>query len=272
MCQVGDTVISRWKMNTIRVKIVVYFSIIFLLILSLLGIVTYRFMSDRLTTEIYAYTQKIIDEKRISMDTYFNQIKSLVELVAANSNTIGLVREQSSDNYERKLYYSRETVSLIQNVFNFNPQIKEIGILNKDGQIIEGVGKALNKDYNFYDQPWFEKKKYPIFKVEFFGVHPQDYYTHPEDGSSALNQKVISAVAPVVDFFKPSEAMNSMVMFNLKVDNLDALLNKPTLEKTGSLFILDHDNKAVNPVPSHFKSSLQEIQNIKFRIQASKGV
>ncbi|MFD0619731.1 sensor histidine kinase [Paenibacillus sp. GCM10027629] len=256
--------ISRWNLNTIRVKIVVYFSVIFLFVLSILGIVTYRFMSDKLTTEIYAYTQKIIDEKRISMDTYFNQIKSLVELVAANSNTIGLVREQSSDNYERKLYYSRETVSLMQNVFNFNPQIKEIGILNKDGQIIEGVGKAINRSYNFYNQPWFENKKYPLFKVEFIGVHPQDYYLYAEDGASARNQKMISAVAPVVDFFKPSEAMNSMVLFNLKVDNLDALLNKPTLEKTGTLFILDHDNKAVNPVPSHFKSSLQEIQKLKF--------
>lgn len=257
--------ISKWRMNTIRLKIVVYFSIIFLFVLTLLGIVTYRFMSDKLITEIYAYTQKIVDEKKTSMDTYFEQIKSLVELVAANSNTIGLVREQSSDNYERKLHYSRETRSLLQEVISLNnSQIKDIAILNKDGQIIESVGKAMNKDYNFYSQSWLGDREDLLFKVEFFGKHPQDYYMHPEEGANAQNQEVITAVAPVIDFFKPSEAMNSMILFNLKVDNLDGLLNKPTLEKSGTLFILDHDNQPVNPVPYNFKSSLQEIQNLKF--------
>lgn len=227
--------------RTIKSHIIIYFSLIFLFSIGLFGSIVYYSFQNTLTNEIKNYTTQIVDEARINLDSYFQQIGTLLQITAGNSIMFDALLNNSTDNYGDKLYYNRQIEELMQNTIKINSKIKDIIIINDKGFAYDYTGNSIQQDYNFYKQTWYPKDLNLYFKASFIGLHPQDYYLNPTEE----NDEVVSAVIPIMDFMTPGKKLYGSVIYNLKVNDIQELTKETRLEKTGFFLIMDSNNNII---------------------------
>ncbi|WP_168929093.1 cache domain-containing sensor histidine kinase [Paenibacillus dokdonensis] len=241
--------------TSIRRKITTYFSLIFILLIGLLGYTTYHMFSTTLTSEVISYTSKIVTEARLNVDSYFNQIKTLVQITAGQSVIQDAVSGYAEDDDQQRLIHRRQIEDRMRDILRYNPSIKDVAVIKPSGVVYEYSGSTVRGNYPFYSQNWFPKfQNEYFFRVHFIGIHPQDYYFNPPE---AL-EKVISAVAPVFDFWNPSRKDGTSVMFNLKLEEIQELTKESKLEQNGFFLIMDHANEFVfKPSEGNVSEQLQ---------------
>ncbi|MWV47380.1 hypothetical protein GRF59_27670 [Paenibacillus sp. HJL G12] len=244
-----------FRPTSIRRKITTYFSLIFILLIGMLGYITYHMFSTTLTSEVISYTSKIVTEARLNVDSYFNQIKTLVQIAAGQSVIQDAVSGYDGDDDQQRLIRRRLVEDRMKDILRYNPSIKDVAVIKPSGIVYEYSGSTVRSDYSFYSQSWFPtfQNEY-FFKVHFIGIHPQDYYFNPPDSS----EKVISAVAPVFDFWNPSRKDGTSVMFNLKLQEIQELTKESKLEQNGFFLIMDDANEFVfKPSENSISAELQ---------------
>lgn len=228
--------------KSIKNRITLYFSILFLSSIVIFGVISYNIFSNILTSELSSYTSKIVDEARINLDSYFSQIETLMQITASNSILLDAVKNYSNSNYSVKLYSDRVIQDFLQDTMKINPKIKDIIIVDNRGFAYEYTGRALKQDYNFFKQTWFPHYSDKVFKAVYVGLHSQDYYLIPTDENEG---SVISAIIPIADFMNPKKPFYATVIFNLNVSKVEEINKEITLEKTGFFLILDNHGQAI---------------------------
>lgn len=260
--------------TSIRRKITLYFSLIFIFLIGLLGYITYHMFSTTLTSEVISYTSKIVTEARLNVDSYFNQIKTLVQITAGQSVIQDAVSGYEKEDDQQRLLHRRQIEDRMKDILRYNPSIKDVVVIHPSGGVYEYSGSTIKSDYPFYSQSWFPKfQNEYFFRVHFIGIHPQDYYFNPPEAS----EKVISAVAPVFDFWNPSRKDGTSVMFNLQLEEIQELTKESKLEQNGFFLIMDDANEFVfKPSEGSVSSRLQSeitgrMDKEEGRFQVGKG-
>ncbi|MBP2000164.1 two-component system sensor histidine kinase YesM [Paenibacillus shirakamiensis] len=260
--------------QSIRRKLIISFSLIFILLIGLLGYITYHMFSKNLTAEVISYTSKIVTESKLNMDSYFNQIKTLIQITAGQSLIQDAVSGYEESSNQQGLIYHRQVEDRMKDILRYNPSIKDVMVIKPSGNVYEYSGGTVRKDYLFYSQNWFPKfQNDEFFRVHFIGVHPQDYYFNPPYES----EKVISAVAPVFDFWNPSRRDGTSVVFNLELREIQELTKESKLEQHGYFLIMDQSNQIVfKPSEVNLSSYLQanitqNMDKVEGRFQVGKG-
>lgn len=234
--------------NSLKWHIILWFSFLYLVIIILFGTITYKISSNILTNEIYTYSSKIVDEARNSLDSYFMQIESLMQITAGNSTLLNALKNQKDLGYGERLNFDRIIGDSLQNTLKINQNIKDIIIIDHEGYVYDFTGRGINQDYNFYSQDWFPIVNNSPFKSNYIGIHPQDYYSN----SSDTEEEVISAVIPVSDYMNPNHDFYATIMFNLKAGNIQEVTKEITLEKSGFFLLVDNNNRLIYR-PQNFK-------------------
>ncbi|MEK3724714.1 sensor histidine kinase [Paenibacillus sp. FSL H8-0034] len=224
----------RFKIRTIRGHIALYSCIIFTIIILLFGSLSYNYISNTMSKEILSYTQKIIEEKKSNIDSLFSQVVTLMQQTASNAVLNEATQPVSPTDFAGLLNNQRRIDDYLQNVQKFNPIIKDFIVLDKNGIAIDQTGAAVRPEYRFKDQSWYSNQLFPYFRVNFIGVHSQDYYA-----SSNSDEMIVSAIAPIYDFFRPLDSSFPMLLCNLSVSKIQSLAKETQLEKSGFLIVID---------------------------------
>jgi two-component system sensor histidine kinase YesM len=228
-------------LRTLKGRMILYYCTIFIIFIALLGGVTYQIFMNVMTNQILHYTEKIIEEKRGSIDTYFNQVVNLVQISAGSQVLRDAIKQQDNQDSISKLFYQRQVSDYFTNILRFNSNISDFLIINEKGYIYAQSGATVNSAYNFFDQPWFQKITSDYFYVYFLGVHAKDYYILDNNNEG----NVVSAIAPIYDINRVSSDRKVYLLCNLNVKGIESISNETQLEKTGYITILDQNN---NPI------------------------
>ncbi|OPH49329.1 hypothetical protein BC351_37270 [Paenibacillus ferrarius] len=224
----------RFKIRTIRSYIVLYTCLIFTIVISLFGGLTYYYISNTMFNEILKYTRQVVEEKKSNIDSLFSQVVTLMQQTASSSILNESVQPINPGDYPALLNNQRRLEDYMQNLQKFNPIIKDFIVLDVNGTAIDQTGSAVIKEYNFHKQPWFAKQNFSYFRVNFIGVHPQDYYS-----SASSDEMIVSALAPVYNFSRPLGTSYPMLLCNLNVSEIQSLAKETRFEKTGFLMVID---------------------------------
>ncbi len=245
---------------------ILYYCTIFIVFIGLLGGVTYQLVMNVMQQQILEYTEKIIEEKKSSIDSYFGQVANLVQISAGSQVLRDAINHQDKLDSVSKLYYQRQVSDFFSSILRFNSKIKDFVVINDKGYIYAQSGATIYGDYNFFKQPWFQKKDEDYFHVYFQSVHPQDYYVleNNDDGD------VVSAIAPIYDLNRATLDRKVYLLCNLNVKEIEAISNETRLEKTGYITILDQNNNPIyTPTSADFAFS-PELTNARY-FQQDKG-
>lgn len=241
-------------MKSLKSNIMIYFSVIFIIVLCLVGLVGYRFFSQVLTNEILSYTEKIIAQTSSGIDFYFGQIKNLTQITAGNEEIINAIKEDESTNGSSILYNNRKISDVLQETKKFNRKIKDLIIIKKDGTCYNYSNSCVRKDYNFYEKDWFPKYEEKYAKVCFTGIHSQDYYVLDNNLGN-----VVSTVIPIMDYTDPNREFYAMLLCNLNISDITDITQDAQLGKTGFFLILDNNDELVyNPTSYQFDDDFRE--------------
>ncbi|MCY9696099.1 histidine kinase [Paenibacillus alginolyticus] len=228
-------------LRTLKGRMILYYCTIFIIFIALLGGVTYQIFMNVMTNQILQYTEKIIEEKRSSIDSYFNQVVNLVQISAGSQVLRDAIKQQDNQDSISKLYYQRQVSDYFTNILRFNSNINDFFIINEKGYIYAQSGATVNNAFNFFNQPWFQEIHSDYFHVYFLGVHPEDYYILDNNNEG----NVVSAIAPIYDLNSVSSDRKVYLLCNMKVKGIESISNETQLEKTGYITILDQNN---NPI------------------------
>ncbi|WP_281818749.1 cache domain-containing sensor histidine kinase [Vallitalea longa] len=243
-----------FHIKSLKSNIMIYFSVIFIIVLCIIGLVGYRFFSQVLTNEILSYTEKIIAQTSSSIDLYFGQIKNLTQITAGNEEIINAIKEDELSIGSSFLYNNRKISDVLQETKKFNRKIKDLIIIKKDGTCYNYSNSCVRKDYNFYEQDWFPKYEEKYAKVCFTGIHSQDYYVLDNNLGN-----VVSTVIPIMDYTDPNREFYAMLLCNLNISDIADITQDAQLGKTGFFLILDNNNELVyNPTSYQFDNDFKK--------------
>lgn len=230
----------RFQLRTIRSRIMVYFSLIFAIVILLVGFAGYRYISNTLMSEIGHYSEKIVEEKKGNIDSFFSQIVTLLQMSASNSLLADAMLQVNRTDYSKLLVYQRQVEAYLTDMQKFNTKIKDLIVIDRNGIVYDQTGPVVSKDYRFYEQAWMGDAPYPFFKVKFLGMHVQNYYSNEDD-----SELIISAVAPIYDFNRSVPNTRATLLLNLNVSEIEAVAKETRLEKSGFLIILDENGAPI---------------------------
>lgn len=258
--------------QSIRIQILVSFSALFIFLLGSLGYVSYHLFSRTLINEAIGYTSLVVEQERQNLDAYFDQVKTLIQLTAGESVINTALNDQETDDYRKKLSYHREIQNFLEGIIRFHPTIKDIIIVDPEGQALDFSGNAVHPDFNFYNEHWMpQHRDSQFFTIDFIGIHPQEYYIAPQKS----DEKIVSVAATVLDFYNSPPFLGASVLFNIELENIREFTKGIKLEENGFFVILDSNNQTVygstdNQLDSNFTAMISSdiiANNGTFRTQ-----
>lgn len=251
----ANKVLRFLHIKSLKSNIMFCFSVIFILVLCVIGIIGYSFFSKVLTNEILSNTEKIIDQTSTNIDLYFGQIKNLTQITASNYNIINALKEDENGENSNLLFYNRKISDVLQQTKKFNLRIKDLIIIRRDGTCYNYSNSCVKKDYNFFEQDWFPKFDKKFAKVCFTGIHDQDYYVLDTNCEGS----VVSTVIPIMDYMDISRQFFAMLLCNLNLNDIKELTKGAELGETGFFLIIDKNNELVyNPTYYDFDEDFKK--------------
>jgi len=237
----------KYFLNSTKGRIIIYFSLIFLFLNSLTGIIIYRYFSNVFFNEIISYSVKIVEEATLTIDSYFNHLKTTMEVTGGSRVVLSAVETYLDPDSAQgeKIEAIWEIDDAFADILKFNPDIKDIILIDNSGKALHksGVYKSLKNDYDFNEQEWFDKDFNGYLKVKFLGIHPQDYYLNPKE--SQLGERIISTIIPVVDVLSINKKQHAVILCNIDANNIDEITKELRLEETGYFLIIDNNDEIV---------------------------
>jgi two-component system, sensor histidine kinase YesM len=227
--------------NTIKNNIIIYFSTIFIIIIAIIALFGYYFFSNILTNQILNYAIRIVDEVTLNIDSYFSQIKYIMQITAGNTTVIDSLNIYTNRQYIDMLHIERKTNDVLQDVLKFSPNITDLIIIGRDGLSVTYSGKCVDSNYNFFNQDWMPEMEDDASKIYFTGIHPQDYYLNVQ----CSDEKVVSAIIPIINYMSPNREFYGVLLSNLNLKNIPQVTKNISVDKLNSFLILDNKNDII---------------------------
>ena len=94
--------IKKLYNSSIRNRIIVYFSLLTVTFIVFFGIFSYNKSSAILVSEIINYTNKVVDQTVLNVDTYFEDIKYTAVFISTNSTVLNTLTFSDSTDWKER--------------------------------------------------------------------------------------------------------------------------------------------------------------------------
>lgn len=229
-----------FNLRSSKTQIALYASLWLLITACLTGFAGYEYFKNLLENKIKDYSASIVASRKIGIDSYFKQIKTIMQIAASNEIILNSVENYESMTDIQKLNSDRTITAYLIDIMKFNNDIKDIIVVGKNGAVYYSSGAVVIKDYNFYSKPWFPKNDMQYSKVTFIGLYEQDYYY------SDSGRQVISAVIPVINFMKGNRKVLGAIICNMDVEKIMELYKDSSSANSELLLVVDTNNRLIN--------------------------
>lgn len=218
-------------------KMILYFSILFIVIITMIGTVTYQFFSSSIRDQIVQDTGKIMDQTIKNVDFYFSDIKTPMIMLARNPNISYAFKFNTMLDWPERLDLSRNIRDITGNITEFKSYINDIILVGNNGYTYStSNSNQFIYQYDFWKADWFQQavsESKPGFN--YITTHVSDYYASGSPGSPL--EKVVTALLAV----KEDNVELGYVLCDIKVRKLNEIFGNLFLGQGGFVYMMDDE-------------------------------
>ncbi len=240
---------KQWgKFHTTSNKMIISFSLLFIVMMILVGAITYRYVARNLEERIIIDNQKIMDQTMVNVDYYFTDVKTPMIMMARNSTVLRSLRTYTEANWPERVAMKRSLEDYTRNINLFKSYIQDIILVGRNGFSYNiNTADEIAMNYDFFNSEWLREIIAENEQgISFVKTYKSDYYL-----GTLKNQTVVSAVLNVrenlqdlgyvicnldlkqfKDIFEPLSQSNGGVIY--MVDNEGEVIFHPESAKAGS--------------------------------------
>jgi two-component system, sensor histidine kinase YesM len=219
------------NMKTIKVRIIVYFSILFILSLSIFGFIDFKNFSSTLLTENINYTSAIASQFTINLDTYLKEAETSLKVLAANDTVIsGIKYYNTNSEYTNKKNHDSLN-NMVNDIVAQKPDISNI-IIYFNGMEFgfnRNLGDIINWD--FLKNVEESYKSVDTADIRFF-----KNYIAMSPGDKDISSR-ISICLPIRDLKSLSKINLGYAFFDFNMKRIDEMFKSSGLNQNSIALI-----------------------------------
>lgn len=231
----GGVVIKRLlNIKSLRLKIILYFSILITCALIIVGAISYIKLSEVIQGGVIGVTEQIIKKTMANIDFYLRDAENLSKVAAVDMKIQkAMVQQFNKDEFESDVIITQVEGALI-NYRNTRMDVARVIIINSSGYILDK--ELLNSSSDLTETPWFVKYTEGGKNVKFTGVHDALYRWS--------GGKVLTCMKRVFSMSDPSQEIGH-ILVDLDYSIVSRVFTDLKLSNEGSLFLYDDDGKII---------------------------
>ncbi len=146
----GFKVRKWWKpIESLFAKMVLYYSLITLFSFALFGGIMFSLFSRTMKSDMLTHAQKISNQTNMSLDNYFNEIVTSLEMVATHPFVLSSLSAYDENASYTNYTNAQQIIQMLQNIKSLKPDISEIFIFRPDFFIKPTITKSVNVNSRF---------------------------------------------------------------------------------------------------------------------------
>ncbi|WP_165971994.1 cache domain-containing sensor histidine kinase [Paenibacillus piri] len=235
--------LQRLKIHSISNKMIVYFSTLFIIVIVIIGAISYRMSSHALEEQMILDTQKIMDQAMINADFYFSDMKTPMIMIARNPNVLNILTNYADAEWVDRLSMQRILDEFTQNINQFKSYIKDIILVSRNGVVYNiTLADEISRGFPFLESEWMK----PVVGsdkrgIQFVTTHVSNYYV-----GAYSKDKVVSAVLPIEE----NRNVLGYVVCDINLQKFSEIFQSLSLGSGGYIYMVDPQGKIiVHPDP-----------------------
>jgi len=259
----------RESLGSFFTQMAMYYSIMIVIALIIFASIIFALFSNTMKSDMFAYTEKISSQTKMSLDNYFSEIVTSLEMVATNPLVLeSLVGYKQSSSYTN--YTNFQQISgIIQNIKSLNPDISDIFIYNPDYFIKRTLTKSVNVRSRFLQQVWDEAGGDATFmKPAFYPTHVPDYYN-----LSSQTQNIVTITYPIRDIERYSTSNLAICVIDVNFDRMEQIIEHTKLTEGDRIILMSSEGGVIYSTDSVFEigASVTEALHLQSALQNDYG-
>lgn len=237
---------------SIKLKIILSFSLLIIITLLVIGLVSVSKFSKILESNTGMYSYQIIDQVIKNVDFYIKDMES-ISAIANYDYSIQKYLKNNEPGLSKERFSDVNTITaLLKSIGSTREDIVSILIIGNNGSIIcSNINAKINKSYNFIKQKWYKDAIEGRGNSVIGKPHKQSYLVNS-------NTLVISLSRSINSFDGKDQLGVILIDLNLKV--LDDILRNVKPGKEGYVFIVDNEGNFIyHPDYSYMYRTMDEI-------------
>lgn len=216
---------------SLKGKIAIFFSLSGIVLLVVQGGVIYNYSTRTIENEMINSTRQTIEQVSLNIDSYFGELKTIIETTSSNKTLIEAVENYNSD-FSKQLEYDQNLHNILDQYTYMIPYIEDVLVI-KDGRAIYNKNNSTRSDFNFDREEWYSRHLSEWVKATFVGPHMNNYYY------SSQPEYVISAIIPVRNVLEGSKKNVGALVFDIDINKINSIFGKLRLDDSQNAYIVD---------------------------------
>jgi two-component system, sensor histidine kinase YesM len=235
--------------KSVKTTLILYFTIVIVLPLFLLGTITYTISSQTITNRVQSYVEQIIIKVKENIEYYFRDLQSLSYVISVNPDVITVLKDRNNLGGWKEIGYQNKIKSFLAGLTSTRAEVKGIYVLSDDLNRIYSSDPPVLIGY-LQKQPWFRKIIHSEAGMVVTGVHSDNYSGSP----MGMPGDVVTYAQRIVDL--DTQKNLGWILIDLDYGFVPKMLENVQLWDQGQITILDESGRAVfgNPaMVNHFQ-------------------
>lgn len=220
---------------SLRSRLLLYFILVAILPILLIGIVSYEISSNVINNMAIDSSEKMIDRVSSEIDGLFQEVYNLSNLISDDPSIQQILRKPMDQDVAQRFSTDLLMDTRLRYIQDYKSQFFGFYIIAANGGKYKSNYRSI-KSFDLREEKWY-RDVIDNRKPVWFGPHP---------GSQTVEtsgQTLISAVFPIID--KATGNTSGVVLIDVEESLLTNIV-KSRLAKTGYMFIMDKDNNVIS--------------------------
>ncbi|MCL6590916.1 MAG: sensor histidine kinase [Firmicutes bacterium] len=254
---------SQWVAEgapkSLQSTLVLYFAIVVVVPLFLLGIITYSISSRTITRRVQTYVDQIIIKVKENIEYYFRDLQSLSYVISINPDVLTVLKDQNGLGGWREIGYQNRVKGFLAGLTSTRAEVKGIYVILAQQNRVYSSGPPVLIEY-WRRQDWFKKIIKSEVGMVVTGVHPDNY----SGILLGITGTVITYAQRIIDL--DSQQDLGWVLIDLDYGFVTKMLANLQLWDQGRITILDGEGMLIygeRSAPAYYRH--RRFQNLYLR-------
>jgi two-component system sensor histidine kinase YesM len=223
------------KIKKFRNKLLLSYSLIFVIPIILIGSFSYNKASYSLENEVKRNSSQVILQKSNEVDNIITELDRMALLTNSDEDVLDILRKQNVTDASEQIADYSKMEKIIEDIIGFRNEIVGFSIFTKDGRNFSMDGKSVKLGYDFTKDDWYSHLQ--TSNSYFIGSH---YQKHIIDSYA---QNVVSLSKVINDTITHKTIGYVLIDYNTQA--LDNIFQNSNNKDKRSTFIINDSKKLV---------------------------
>ena len=225
------------KHASIQSKIIISFSVLIVITLSVIGFAAVFKYSQTLEKSTSEYSSQIIEQVIKNINFYINEMESVSAISNHNYYIQKYLKNSDSLSDVERFKDANKITELLDNIINTRQDIVSIFIFGNNGTMLSNnMNSGVNRNYNFAKQNWYQDAMESNGKPVVVSPHKQSYVIN--------SSKMVISLSRSINIYDQKDQLG-VILIDLNLKVLDDICRNVKLGNSGYMFIVDSEGNVV---------------------------